>query len=172
MRVAVPARLSDLLPLRGDGNVTHADPHCDESFLHFPTYFPFAGMETPMTTRVVIRDLLFPTYFPFAGMETLWGGYNVGNRPALSDLLPLRGDGNAWSSSNPRARSSRRAFRPTSPSRGWKPLRRDRKSLVLRHLSDLLPLRGDGNYTLSYCSGLEDDFPTYFPFAGMETSAD
>ena len=38
-------RLSDLLPLRGDGNVESG--HIDSSLYFFPTYFPFAGMETP-----------------------------------------------------------------------------------------------------------------------------
>jgi len=38
---------------------------------------------------------VFPTYFPFAGMETIiMTGDVLHNFSSLSDLLPLRGDGN------------------------------------------------------------------------------
>ena len=37
----------------------------------FPTYFPFAGMETDPPDLVSLHPSSFPTYFPFAGMETL-----------------------------------------------------------------------------------------------------
>ena len=61
----------------------------------FPTYFPFAGMETLEFPQLLQIRRDFSPYFPFAGMETL------GHIPDCYH-------------------HSITTFLPTSPSRGWK----------------------------------------------------
>jgi len=157
--------LFSLLPLHGDGNQIWFKQGLPPRSCFSP-YFPFAGMETIVVRLYIGRNRL-SDLLPLSGDGNMTS--NVCPAPVwpLSDLLPLRGDGNLSSS-------------PPPP-------------MVMPPLSDLLPLCGDGNTKLpgGHCGKQQTFrptsplrgwklcpyslsrerrvFPTYFPFAGMET---
>ena len=110
--------LSDLLPLRGDGNTFSSSLTSLTCSAFLPTSPSGDGNYRYVRTVSICSWYSFSPYFPSRGWK---------QTPA-----PIKG-------------TVLEAFLPTSPSRGWKPYSTSKQSVIWWALSDLIPLRGYGN---------------------------